>query len=61
MKDCYATSYGKQRERNDLIIISNFITFSFVQRSDPSPIFNGWGPSGRGVSYTFGEDIVKVF
>ena len=32
-----------------------------AQRSDPSPIFNGWGPSGRGVSYTFGKDIVKVF
>jgi serine/threonine-protein phosphatase PP1 catalytic subunit len=29
--------------------------------SDPSSLFNGWGPSTRGVSYTFGADIVQEF
>lgn len=29
--------------------------------SDPERSINGWGPNDRGVSYTFGDDIVRVF
>lgn len=29
--------------------------------SDPDRGIKGWGPNDRGVSYTFGDDIVKVF
>ena len=27
--------------------------------SDPDPSINGWGENERGVSYTFGEDVVE--
>ena len=29
--------------------------------SDPSPHINGWGENDRGVSYTFGADVVEAF
>ena len=29
--------------------------------SDPDKTVRGWGPNERGVSYTFGEDVLKVF
>lgn len=29
--------------------------------SDPEKGIWGWGPNERGVSYTFGEDVLKVF
>jgi len=29
--------------------------------SDPDPETNGWGESERGVSYTFGPEIVTMF
>ena len=29
--------------------------------SDPDPVVAGWAKNGRGVSYTFGEDVTKEF
>ena len=29
--------------------------------SDPEPLVDGWGENERGVSYTFGKDILDSF
>ena len=29
--------------------------------SDPEKEMNGWGDNDRGVSYTFGQDVVQAF
>ena len=29
--------------------------------ADPDPAISGWAKNGRGVSYTFGEDVTKEF
>src|SRR4051794_35054838 len=47
---------------SDLSLIRSFVSLSSLcGRSDPDKDIEGWGENDRGVSFTFGGDVVAKF